>query len=204
MKIPTGLSVYVSPRYIFGLILIISSFASAFVISRAADRTYLVWSASVDLAPGEVLTQEDLLAVRVRLPDNAEQYLDATRDITGASVLRSIGAAELIPSFALSSKVIQKLKVVPVSIPREWAPVELQSGSIVDVYAIPNQTSAQFSQERIRTRLLLAEISIDNVDLSSRDLGGRIGISLLVPEAEVAKLVSVMSDHQFLLVRSAT
>lgn len=195
------ISLYLTPRYILGLILILASFSSAFLISRASDKTVMVWAATVDLAPGEVLMESDLTKVRVRLLDNPEQYLSAANQITGAAVLRAIGAAELIPSFAIASEVNSNLQVVPISIPREWAPIELTSGSIVDVYGIPNRSVEIMADSRSKSRLLLSAVAIDSIDSSSRDLGGRIGISLLVPDLYVEDVVSAISSNEFLLVR---
>ena len=195
------ISLYLTPRYILGLILILASFSSAFLISRASDKTVMVWAATVDLAPGEVLMESDLTKVRVRLLDNPEQYLSAANQITGAAVLRAIGAAELIPSFAIASEVNSNLQVVPISIPREWAPIELTSGSMVDVYGIPNRSVEIMADSRSKSRLLLSAVAIDSIDSSSRDLGGRIGISLLVPDLYVEDVVSAISSNEFLLVR---
>lgn len=197
------LSLYLTPRYILGLILILASFTSAYLISKASDKTITVWAATVDLAPGEVLTDSDLTKVRVRLLDNPEQYLSSKTSITGASVLRSIGAAELIPSFAISSEASPNLQVVPISIPREWAPIELSSGAIVDIYGIPNRNVELMGEVRNQSRLILSEVAIDSIDSSARDLGGRIGISLLIPEIEVPDLIAAINSNEFLLVRRA-
>ena len=195
------LSLYLTPRYILGLILILTSFSSAYLISKTSEKTVMVWAATIDLAPGEVLTNSDLTKVRVRLLDNPEQYLSADTQITGAAVLRPIGAAELIPSFAVSNEIDLNLQVVPISIQREWAPIELNNGTIVDVYGIPNRNLDLMTQAKTRSRLLLSAVAIDSVDASSRDLGGRIGVSILVPETEVENLVSAISSNEFLLVR---
>jgi hypothetical protein len=197
------LSLYLTPRYILGLILILASFTSAYLISKASDKTITVWAATVDLAPGEVLTDSDLTKVRVRLLDNPEQYLSSKTSITGASVLRNIGAAELIPSFAISSEASPNLQVVPISIPREWAPIELSSGAIVDIYGIPNRSVELMGEVRNQSRLILSEVAIDSIDSSARDLGGRIGISLLIPEIEVPDLIAAINSNEFLLVRRA-
>jgi hypothetical protein len=195
------ISLYLTPRYILGLTLILASFTSAYLISKASDKTFMVWAATVDLAPGEVLTDSDLTKVRVRLLDNSEQYLSSKAPIAGASVLRPIGAAELIPSFAISNESNPNLQVVPISIPREWAPIELRSGRVVDVYGIPNQSVEFTGESRTQSRLILSEVAIDSIDSSSRDLGGRIGISLLVREIEVPKLISAINSNDFLLVQ---
>lgn len=172
-------------------------------MSKASDKTVMVWAANVDLAPGEVISDSDLIKVRVRLLDNAEQYLDADNSITGAAVLRGIGAAELIPSFAIASDVDPTLQVVPISIPREWAPIEITSGAIVDVYGIPNRNLQLSGELQEQSKLLLSAIAIDSVDSTSRDLGGRIGISLLVPDIEVETIISAINGNEFLLVRRA-
>ena len=197
------ISLYLTPRYILGLTLILASFTSAYLISKASDKTFMVWAATVDLAPGEVLTDSDLTKVRVRLLDNSEQYLSSKAPIAGASVLRPIGAAELIPSFAISNESNPKLQVVPISIPREWAPIELRSGRVVDVYGIPNRSVEFTGESRTQSRLILSEVAIDSIDSSSRDLGGRIGISLLVREFEVSKLISSINSNDFLLLQRA-
>lgn len=197
------ISLYLTPRYILGLTLILASFTSAYLISKASDKTFMVWAATVDLAPGEVLTDSDLTKVRVRLLDNSEQYLSSKAPIAGASVLRPIGAAELIPSFAISNESNPNLQVVPISIPREWAPIELKSGRVVDVYGIPNRGVEFTGESRLQSRLILSEVAIDSIDSSSRDLGGRIGISLLVREFEVPKLISAINSNDFLLVQRA-
>ena len=74
---------------------------------------------------------------------------------------------------------------------------------MVDVYGIPNRNLQLTGEIREKSRLLLSAISIDSVDSSSRDLGGRIGISLLVPDVEVDGLISAIGSNEFLLVRRA-
>ena len=191
---------YLNPRYLLGLILILASFSSAYLISKSSDRMITVWGANVDLAPGEMIEADDIKVIRVRLPDNAAQYLDSKTDLIGTTVLRAIGSSELIPSFALTSEIDLSLARVPISIAREWAPIELRNGSLVDIYGIPNRAN-QFSQDsNPSSRLLISNIAIDSVDASSRELGGRIGMTVLVPQARVEVIVSAISKYEFLLV----
>jgi hypothetical protein len=198
------LKLYLNPRYLLGLILILASFSSAYLISKSTDRMITVWGANVDLAPGEMIEAEDLKVIRVRLPENATQYLDANTDLVGATVLRSIGSSELIPSFALANEVDLSLAKVPISIARQWAPSELRSGIKVDIYGIPNRAN-QFGEEKgISSPLLITDISIDSVDDSSRDLGGQIGMTVLIPQSRVEAIVSAISKYEFLLVIQPT
>ncbi len=186
-----------TPRYLLGLILIITSFISAFLISSASDRTITVWASSTDLAPGKIIEERDITPVKVRLLSNAEQYLDASVEIVGTSVVRKIGAAELIPSFALSPQVDTSLQRVPIQVERLMSPVGLGAGDLVDIYGIPNQMA---SQSGVVSELILESVGIEEIDDSARELGGAIGITLLVPDSLVSDLISTMSEFNFLLV----
>lgn len=186
-----------TPRYLLGLILIITSFISAFLISSASDRTITVWASSTDLAPGKIIEEKDITPVKVRLLSNAEQYLDASVEIVGTSVVRKIGAAELIPSFALSPQVDTSLQRVPIQVERLMSPVGLGAGDLVDIYGIPNQMA---SQSGVVSELILESVGIEEIDDSARELGGAIGITLLVPDSLVSDLISTMSEFIFLLV----
>lgn len=195
------LGLYLTPRYIFGLILILSSFTSAYLISKSADRTITVWASTVELGPGEEITEGDIAPVRVRLPENAEQYLDARTRIVGTFVLRNIGAAELIPSFAISSTADLSLNRVPISVAPEWFPSDLKTGALIDLYGVPNRNSQLSGDGKTRSKLLLSSVIIDSIDYSAKDLGGRIGMTLLVPSTLVYVLVSSITEYEFLLVR---
>lgn len=186
-----------TPRYLLGLILIITSFISAFLISSASDRTITVWASSTDLAPGKIIEEKDITPVKVRLLSNAEQYLDASVEIVGTSVVRKIGAAELIPSFALSPQVDTSLQRVPIQVERLMSPVGLSAGDLVDIYGIPNQMA---SQSGVVSELILESVGIEEIDDSARELGGALGITLLVPDSLVSDLISTMSEFNFLLV----
>lgn len=186
-----------TPRYLLGLILIITSFISAFLISSASDRTITVWASSTDLAPGKIIEEKDITPVKVRLLSNAEQYLDASVEIVGTSVVRKIGAAELIPSFALSPQVDTSLQRVPIQVERLMSPVGLGAGDLVDIYGIPNQMA---SQSGVVSELILESVGIEEIDDSARELGGALGITLLVPDSLVSDLISTMNVFNFLLV----
>ena len=186
-----------TPRYLLGLILIITSFISAFLISSASDRTITVWASSTDLAPGKIIEEKDITPVKVRLLSNAEQYLDASVEIVGTSVVRRIGAAELIPSFALSPQVDTSLQRVPIQVERLMSPVGLGAGDLVDIYGIPNQMA---SQSGVVSELILESVGIEEIDDSARELGGALGITLLVPDSLVSDLISTMNVFNFLLV----
>jgi len=194
------LTFYLSPRYILGLILILASFGSAFVITSAADQSSSVWAANVNLAPGAIIEAGDLTPVRVRLIDNAAQYLSTDADLVGAAVLRPIGAAELIPAVAVAAEVNFSLQRVPLSISRQHLPAGITSGAVVDIYAYEERELTDQGHNR-KPRLLLASASIEAIDESSKDLGGDLIITVLVPAPLVDDLIEAIAGSRFILVR---
>ena len=71
----SGLRKSIDIRMLLGGLLIVASFISAYVISQSTSRMVTVWSADVDLAPGEVIEESDISVARVALVDKAEYYL---------------------------------------------------------------------------------------------------------------------------------
>jgi len=191
------ISFFLTPRYLMGLVLIIASFVSAFIISNSADRTVTVWASTGDLAPGEIITPEDVTPMRVRLIENGEQYLSTSFEIVGSSVLRRIGTSEFVPSFAISQDIDVNLQLVPISVAQDMAPSNLKSGAIVDIYGVPEPN--QYDSKKDSTKLLLSGVSIDSV--TANEFGGRMLFTLLVPSQFVSELISSVGNNQFMVVK---
>lgn len=193
----------INARLVFGGILIAASFISAYVISQSANRMVTVWSATVDIAPGSILDADDVMPTQVLLPNNAEFYLDGAASIIGSYVLRPLGASELIPAYALSDEAIEEFKKVPLSLPGSRTPFGIKTGDIVDIYGLPRQELAvsQVGSES-KSRLVLTGVGIDGIDFEASKLGGEMGITLLVPVANVGQFIAAMSTFEFVLVKS--
>lgn len=56
------------------------------------------------------------------------------------------------------------------------------------------------SQSGVVSELILESVGIEEIDDSARELGGALGITLLVPDSLVSDLISTMSEFNFLLV----
>jgi hypothetical protein len=190
-------------RMLFGLVLIAASFISAFIISSSANRMVTVWSATVDMAPGSVIEEADVERVRVLMPSNIGMYLDGDLPIVGNYIVREIGSAEVIPASAVSQTPISNLRKVPIALPTSRLPFQIKTGDIVDVYGIPKpQISMSGELKAIKPGLVLAQVGIEGIDLEASKLGGEVGITLLVPEELVAKVIQAVSVSEFLLVKS--
>jgi len=152
----------INARMIFGGFLIAASFISAYLISQSANRMVTVWSAAVDVAPGSILEEDDIIRTQVLLPNNAEFYLDGRSSIIGS-----------------------------------------KTGDVVDVFGLPRQELA-ITEGNVSTksRQILADVGIDGIDFEASKLGGEMGITLLVPAADVGQFVSAMASFEFVLVKS--
>lgn len=104
-------------RSIVAIALIVASFLSAFILSRAANRTELVWSARTLLNRGDVVTMENLELRRVAMSSIATIYFGGSENILRSGVLREIHKGELIPRTAIGSdlKVLSKSQA-PISV----------------------------------------------------------------------------------------
>ncbi|MFM1937439.1 MAG: hypothetical protein RLZZ320_297 [Actinomycetota bacterium] len=190
-------------RLAFGILLICTSFVSAYLLSSSTNRMVTVWSATKDLAPGSLIKDEDIKQTQVLMPNNAQFYLDGMNSILGSYVIRPIGAEELIPAYAVTTEPISDLREVPISIPINRLPYQIKTGQIVDVYAVPKQQTALI-QESLKSKaaLLLSSVGISGIDSESGKLGGEIAVTLLVPVQLVNELVSAIAKYDFVLVKT--
>ena len=93
---------WLDSRLVLGVLLVLVSVLFGARILSGADRSQLVWGTTRALAPGSVLSQSDLVPVRVRLFDSAALYLDASGPApVGYVTGRGLGAGELLPDNAL-------------------------------------------------------------------------------------------------------
>ena len=189
-------------KTILGGCLIAASFISALVISNSSSRMITVWSAAVDLGKGEVITAEDVVISKVLLPSNAANYIDGQVSIIGSSVVRAIGAEELIPAYAVSEQIDEQFQQVPIAIAFSQVPKDIGSGQRVDIYGITKSELRTQSLEsgRYKSRLIASDLVIDQVDNQANTLGGDLVITLLVPRTIIPNLIEDMGNYNFILV----
>lgn len=189
-------------KTILGGCLIAVSFISALVISNSSSRMITVWSAAVDLGEGEVITAEDVVISKVLLPSNAANYIDGQVSIIGSSVVRAIGAEELIPAYAVSEQIDEQLQQVPIAIAFSQVPKDIGSGQRVDIYGITKSElrSQNLESGRYKSRLIASDLVIDQVDNQANTLGGDLVITLLVPRTIIPNLIEDMGNYEFILV----
>ena len=125
------------PRLWIGVALVAASVLAGARLLGGADRTIEVWAASGDLAAGQPVSEDDLVARRVRFAEggDAERYLRVGQELPDDATLgRAVGAGELVPSGALGAAGAGLLEV---PIRTETIAPNVEAGSVVDVWVTP-------------------------------------------------------------------
>lgn len=189
-----------NPRSLVAIVLLIISLFAAMGIASEANRSVAIWAAAHELLPGAVIGSADVKTVRTLLPENGNRYYSNKAAVVGLTVLRPIGAMELIPTSSITRQPDpQHLHSLPLRIARNDLPTDLTAGQRVDVYAL----SVSNATTPFDPFLIIQNLVVESIDQKSRELGGDIGIVLSVPERLVLHVVSNISNSRVLVVRNA-
>ena len=185
----------------FAIGLLALSLFAAFAITGQANKSVKVWTASKDLAAGDVIKIGSTSLVKVFLPVNSSQYLNEKSKIVDLVVTRRILKGELIPNSALSAAYDgESNRSVPLKIERNDLPNDLVSGQSVDIYSLPQE--GVNSSKSTKTELISTDVVVESIDLKSKEMGGEIGIVLKIPERDVIYLLSAINQSRIVVVRS--
>ena len=184
-------------RIIMGVSLFVISILCASLISKEANRTVMVWATQTDLAPGQVITENDITPVSALLPQSAVNYLSSNAQIIGGTVVTKIYKGDLIPSAAISksTEVIDE-KLVPLTVEITDIPLELSRGSVIDIYGINKRDT-----KSITTPVLMAtNVSVSQV--LERSNSGIASVIVILKNDQVLPLLEVLADSRLFIVRS--
>jgi hypothetical protein len=183
-------------RLAMGLGLLIFSLLAATLIAKEANRTVLVWATKNDLAPGEVITGNDIIAVSALLPESAKNYLSASAQIIGGVVLRQISTGDLIPATAVSSSSDSfNSRLIPLTVELTNMPLGLGRGDVIDIYAIAKRDSKITEPE-----LLAANVSVSQV--LERTNSGIGSVLVILDNSQILPTLQLLSDSRIIIVRS--
>ncbi|HUX70666.1 MAG TPA: SAF domain-containing protein [Cellulomonadaceae bacterium] len=190
------------PRLMIGIGLVASSVALGSWLVSAAQATTGVYVARRTLVPGEAIGTDQLVVAQVRLdPAQAGRYVAADVGLpVDAVALRVVASGELVPRDALAATADVDVRPVPISLETEPA-AGVVAGSLVDVWAVPPQPSAQGATDgagaRSSTPALLAErLTVAQVARPSGSfaVGGRTVVHVLVPIHALPGVLAALSS----------
>jgi hypothetical protein len=205
MKI-TDLQLLKNSRLVTGLSLFIIALLAASLIAKEANRTVYVWASATELAPGNIITQSDIKATPVLLPESAKNYLSASAQIIGAVVKFRVAAGDLIPLAAITSTADQlDLRAVPLTVESTDLPMGLTRGEVIDIYAIPtsNSISNPTSNPRsiVESTLLTERVSVSAV--SERNNSGKASVVVSLPQPLITLILNHLADSRLIIVRGS-
>ncbi len=189
----------VPTRPIAAVILICASFLSAYVLSSAANRTELLWSARTALVPGTVISQNELIATRAAIPGGSDTYVSARSDVSNFFVVKSVNPGELLPVSALSANSSkQQMSAVPLSVHTSDMPLDLQIGETVNLYHVGDPHLAKEVGPPI---LVLSHAFILGIDRKAQNLGADLTLTISVNARNIVQVLDATASGRIVLVR---
>lgn len=192
------------PRLWVGVTLVAVSVLAGARLLAAADDTVSVWALTTDLAPGETLEREDLVARQVHFADGAdlERYLAADDALPAErEVLRPIAAGELVPRAAIGRAGDTGLLTVPLGLPRSAVPPSVGVGDHVDVWvSLDNAAGGTSAKPVLRDVTVLAVPSGGDATFGvSEDRQLVLGVSA-EQEHDLGRVLAAVGERQITVV----
>jgi hypothetical protein len=184
-------------RLAMGFALFIIALTAANLISKEANRTVLVWATTGELAPGQIIQESDITAASVLLAQSAKNYLSASAEIVGTTVLTKISAGDLIPVAAIGAgENLVNQRFVPLTIEISDLPISLVRGDLIDLYAISKSNAKEVNAPA----LLASAITVEQV--LERNNSGVVSVLVILENEQVLPTLNFLSDSRLILVRT--
>lgn len=184
-------------RLAMGFALFIIALTAANLISKEANRTVLVWATTGELAPGQIIQESDITPASVLLAQSAKNYLSASAEIVGTTVLTKISARDLIPVAAIGvGDNLVNQRFVPLTIEISDLPISLVRGDLVDLYAISKSSAKEVNAPA----LLASAITVEQV--LERNNSGVVSVLVILENEQVLPTLNFLSDSRLILVRT--
>ncbi|GAB3255377.1 hypothetical protein [Nocardioides dilutus] len=191
------------PRLWVGVVLVAGSMAAGARLLAAADDTVQVWSAASDLGAGSRLTEDDLVAARVRFADEdtLSGYFTVDDELPAdLELVQGVGTGELVPRGAVGSAGDSGLVELPIAVEPEQVPPSVTAGAVVDVFVVaapapegePGSTAPAPGDGPA-----LAGVTVVDAPPLAESFGtsGRRQLVLAVPEAAAAPFFALLGTH---------
>jgi hypothetical protein len=186
------------PRLWVGIALVAVSVVAGARLLGAADDSVTVWAAASDLAPGDRLGVDDLVATSVRFaePADLDRYLATDAPLPDdLQLVRGLGEGELVPAAALGSAEESGTVTLSLSFPGELVPSGIATGSVVELWVVP----AQDDRRADLTGPVLSDVVVIDAPTATDSLGS-VGagrqLVLGIPRDESAALAELLAASE--------
>ncbi|MFT2692352.1 hypothetical protein [Clavibacter zhangzhiyongii] len=189
---PARRPVWLDPRFLVGLVLVLVSTGGVVALLRSEDSSVVVMAAGSSLDAGRTVHASDLVPVRVRM-DAAGLYV-APDAVDGLVVTRFVGAGELIPRSSLASA--DARTTASVVIPTAAGADHLVApGTVVDVWAAAPKGSGTNSYDPPRVIVsgaTVAQVIQPQGFVADQD---HTQVQLTVPREDVAAVIASTDER---------
>jgi hypothetical protein len=199
-KLDSFREIRLNPRVAGAIGLLTLSLIAAIAISASANRSVYVWAANNQISAGSEIKGGDIKKIKVFLPENSKLYYAASAKLIGSTLTRTVGVNELIPAAAVSTeKGVNDRKSVPIKVSKNDYPADLLKGSIIDLYSLP----AKETNVKSAAYLIAHGVTIESIDLRSRELGGDVGLVIRLKNDDIENFLTETIGSKLVVVRSA-
>ncbi len=193
------------PRLLIGILLVLGSTILGARLVAAGDDTVTFWALDSAVAPGDPVSADDMVAVRVHLSSKvSDNYVRADEEF--AAPLESLEWAErgvsgsLVERSALQPKETLGRSQLPLNVATGSSPADLARGDLVDVWVGPGPGDESDDEA---VRVLKAVRIVESGD-ESASVSGALAQTILVDVAEAelkGSVVGTVSSGHVTLVR---
>ena len=189
------------PRLWIGVVIVAGSVVAGARLLAAADDTVQVWAAATDLGAGARVTEDDLVAARVRFADEdaLSGYFTVDDELPAdLQLVHGLGAGDLLPRTAVGSAADSGLVEVPIAVEPEQVPSSVATGSVVDVYVVAApDPEAEVTAPAPADGPALAGVTVVDAPALAESFGttGRRQLVLAVPEADAPPFFALLGSY---------
>jgi SAF domain len=180
-------------RFLLGIVLIIASVAGVWSVVAAARQTAPVFAAARTIVPGEALSGDAMRVVEVALGQVGGAYLASEGVTDGLIATRTIEAGELVPQSAVGAASGAEVTTVVVRSAVD-VPAAVGTGTVVELWSAPLVERGSYDTPRILVAAATV-MSVTRDDSMIGGGGGAAGLELVIPRADVAAVLTAMSDE---------
>ncbi|GAB3301921.1 hypothetical protein [Pseudoclavibacter terrae] len=182
---------WVDPRLFLGVFLVIASVLGVVGVLVAGNRTEIAYAAASTIAPGQLITVDELVAVEVVLGSSIEAYVSTETVPNGEFlVTQAVQAGELLPKSALGDADSSRSSVVvEVS---GGLPTELGAGSAVELWSSQESAPGTYGAPVLTSSNAIVAKILPREGALSASQADRV--ELLLPKAEIPALLAAISN----------
>lgn len=185
------------PRLWVGVAIVAVSVMVGARLLAAADDTVPVWALAADMGAGDRVTEDDLVAHRIRFSDASalDRYFTADDELPAdLELTRPVSEGELLPRTAVGSAAETDTVEIPIAVDAELVPGSIAAGAVVDVYLVPAVPPDKRSSAPSEAAPALAAVTVvDAPDLEdSFGTSGKRQLVLAVAEKDAQRFFGLL------------